>query len=170
MGFRFEPNTRGEFRACRADNRCARGRSRRTCCGHECNCVSVRRASLCDANVCGMRRNRIVAAVSRAVTAAGSDGPLSSELIIAAATCPTHRTCINCVEADRPWGARGSKKARPLVGLLAFGPHQVRFASSANRSRSTFKFSIPSRPRMATTRWYQARLSASKNASGGGGK
>lgn len=39
------------------------------CCSDEVNRGSVRRPSLCDSNVCGMSETRIVAAVSRAVTA-----------------------------------------------------------------------------------------------------
>jgi hypothetical protein len=41
----------------------------------------VRWASLCGSNVCGMRRTRIVAAVSRAVTAGRSDGPLLLSMV-----------------------------------------------------------------------------------------
>jgi hypothetical protein len=53
------------------------------CCSYDVNRGSVRRPSLCDSNVCGMSEIRIVAAVSRAVTASCSDGLLGPQLATA---------------------------------------------------------------------------------------
>jgi hypothetical protein len=70
LGFRFEPNTGGEFRTCCAEIVAPAAHVIAICGSHEVNRISVRRASSCDPNVCGMHRTRIVAGLSRAVTAA----------------------------------------------------------------------------------------------------
>jgi hypothetical protein len=65
LGFRFEPDTRGEFRTCRAEIVAPAVDAIAICGSHEVNRTSVRRVSSCDPNVCGMRRTRIVAGLSR---------------------------------------------------------------------------------------------------------
>lgn len=62
LGFRFEPNTRGEFRAWRAEIVAPAVDAIGICCGDEVNRGSVRRPSLCDSNVYGLSDTRIVAA------------------------------------------------------------------------------------------------------------